>query len=76
MAVDMTEAVEPTPCPYVVKIFTTRGALVFQGTVTQQGDFIHLHEHAGSSRCVTLRVHDMTPTLMEPPKLIDGMSGT
>lgn len=88
----MTESVEPSVSPYVVKIFTRRGALVFQGTVSQQGDFVHLQEHAGAGRVATLRVHDMTPTLVEPVKnlaqrmqdeirpgglnLIDGMSGT
>lgn len=61
----MTEPAESSVTPYVVKIFTRRGALVFQGTISQQGDFIHLQDHAGGSRVATLRVHDMTPTLRE-----------
>lgn len=59
---------EPNSPEYVVKVFTTRGALVFQGTVSQQGDFVHLQKSMYGN-CATLRVHDMTPTLQQPAKL-------
>lgn len=64
----MTDPVAPVSPEYVVKVFTSRGALVFQGKVSQQGDFVHL-QSSMYGRCATMRVHDMTPTLVEPVKL-------
>lgn len=48
----------------VVKVFTTRGAQVFEGTVSQTGDFIHLESYP-HGRVATIRVHDHMPTLKE-----------
>lgn len=68
----MTEPAEPTPPDYIVKVFTSRGALVFQGKVSQQGDFVHLQKSMYGG-VVTLRVHDMMPTLEKPVKLAERM---
>jgi hypothetical protein len=43
---------------YVVEISTDDGTPVFKGTVSQKGDFVHLHTYPHGT-VATLRVHDM-----------------
>lgn len=49
---------------FVVKVFNDDGALLFEGAVSQKGDFIHFESYP-TKRILTLRVHDKTPTLEE-----------
>lgn len=47
-----------------VKVFAENGTLLFEGSVSQQGDFLHMESYP-TGRVVTCRVHDKMPTLKE-----------
>lgn len=48
--------------PYVVKVLTHHGAVVFEGTVSEVGDFVHLESYP-TGRVATIRVHDRMATV-------------